>query len=55
MTLAKAGGGVRHVLRSHGLKRRTYPAWLAECGARTVRLRRPASLEAWVRAVTQAL
>jgi hypothetical protein len=55
MTLAKAWGGARHALRSHGLKRRTYPAWLAACGARTVRLRRRASPEAWVRAVTQAL
>ena len=55
MTLAKALGGARHVLRSHGQKRRAYPEWLAECGAHTVRLRRRTSVEAWVRAVAQAL
>jgi len=55
MTLAKAWGGARHVLRSHGLKRRTYCGWLAEYGGRSVRLSRPARVDAWVRAVTEAL
>jgi adenylate kinase family enzyme len=55
MTLAKAWSGARHVLRSHGLKRRTYPTWLADSGARIVRLTRPASVDNQVRAVTEAL
>jgi hypothetical protein len=55
MTLAKALGGARHVLRSHGQKRRAYPAWLAEQEAPIVRISRPAPTEAWVRAVSEAL
>jgi len=55
MTLAKALGGARHVLRSHGQKRRAYPAWLAELSAPTVRISRPAPADAWVRQVIEAL
>ncbi len=55
MTLAKAISGVRHVLRSHGEKRRAYPAWLAELEAPSVRIERPARLDDWVRTVTGAL
>jgi energy-coupling factor transporter ATP-binding protein EcfA2 len=36
MTLAKAIDGARHQLRSHGLKRGAYPAWLADCRQATV-------------------
>ena len=36
MTLAKAIDGARHQLRSHGLKRRAYPGWLAEHPQATV-------------------
>ena len=55
MTLARAWTGARHVLASHGQKRRAYPGWLAACGARTVRLTRSANVEAWVRAVVETL
>jgi hypothetical protein len=48
MTLAKAFGGVRHALRSHGLKRAVYPAWLAACEPTPyVRLRSKAELANW--------
>jgi hypothetical protein len=48
MTLAKAFGGVRHALRSHGLKRATYPAWLAACEPTPfVRLRSKAEMANW--------
>lgn len=55
MTLAKALGGARHVLRSHGRKRRAYPIWIAEAGARSVRISHAAPAEAWVRQVVEAL
>ncbi|HEY1751616.1 MAG TPA: hypothetical protein VGG29_10145 [Caulobacteraceae bacterium] len=55
MTLAKALTGVRHVLRSHGAKHAAYPAWLAESGARVVRIGRPAPTGDWVRTVAEAL
>ena len=55
MTLAKAFGGARHVLASHGQKRRAYPGWLAKAGARTVRITQPASVQQWVRRVAEAL
>lgn len=55
MTLAKAFGGARHVLRSHAQKRRAYPGWLAELDARVVRIGRPARLDRWVGDVTRAL
>jgi hypothetical protein len=55
MTLAKAMGGARHVLRSHGQKRRAYPAWLAEQAALVVRISRAAPTKAWVRMVIEAL
>jgi hypothetical protein len=55
MTLAKAWTGAQHVLRSHGQKQRSYPGWLAECGARSVRLTRSARVDDWVRAVAEAL
>jgi hypothetical protein len=49
MTLAKALGGVRHVLRSHALKRATYPAWLAALAPKpVVRLRSRAALSTWL-------
>ena len=55
MTLGRAFGGVQHVLRSHEQKRRTYPDWLAELDARTVRIARPAPTDEWVRTVIEAL
>lgn len=55
MTLAKALGGARHVLASHGLKRRAYPGWLAEAGARTLCIRRSAAIDEWVRMVVETL
>jgi hypothetical protein len=55
MTLAKALSGARHVLASHGQKRRAYPGWLAEAGARTVRISGRASVDQRVRAVLEAL
>ena len=49
MTFGKALGGVRHMIRSHGLKRRTYPGYLAEFpAARVVRLNSPAAVAAWL-------
>jgi len=50
MTLAKALGGAWHALRSHGLKRRTYPGWLAELGAGTqvLRIGSARALAAWL-------
>ncbi|HEY2707489.1 MAG TPA: hypothetical protein VGI95_05490 [Caulobacteraceae bacterium] len=49
MTLAKALSGVRHMLRSHGLKRRTYPDWLAALPATpVVRLRSSRELADWL-------
>jgi hypothetical protein len=49
MTLAKALGGVRHVLRSHGLKHSSYPTWLAACHPKpVVRLQTTAELAKWV-------
>ena len=55
MTLAKALSGARHVLRSHGQKRRAYPGWLGKLSAPTVRIARSAPIEAWVRQVVDAL
>jgi hypothetical protein len=55
MTLAKALGGVRHLLRSHGQKRRAYPGWLSQLDRPTVRIVRAASRDDWVRAVIEAL
>jgi energy-coupling factor transporter ATP-binding protein EcfA2 len=55
MTLAKALDGARHVLRSHGEKRRDYPGWLAHLEVPTVRISRPARLERWVGDVTRTL
>ena len=55
MTLAKALSGARHVLASHGLKRRAYPTWLAEAGAPTVRITRGAGVDEWVSDVAGAL
>lgn len=49
MTLAKALGGARHALASHGLKRRTYPGWLAELGgAQVVRIGSAKALARWL-------
>ena len=49
MTLGKAFGGMRHVLHSHGLKHRAYPAWLAACEPTpVVRLRSRAELADWL-------
>jgi hypothetical protein len=49
MTFGKAMDGVRHMIRSHGLKRRTYPAFLAERpSTRVVRLTSPAAVAAWL-------
>ena len=55
MTLAKALGGARHVLRSHGQKRRAYPGWLEQVSAGTMRIERPAPVDEWVRLVIEAL
>ena len=55
MTLAKTLTGARHVLRSHGQKRRDYPVWLAGQAATVVRLSRAAPTEGWVRQVIEAL
>lgn len=49
MTLAKALTGVRHAWRSHALKRRVYPAYLAELAPiSVVRLRSAAAARAWL-------
>lgn len=51
MTLKHAFAGARHALRSHGLKRRAYPAWL-EALERTevVRITSPGERERWLAA-----
>jgi len=55
MTLARALGGVRHVLRSHGLKHTVYPAWLAACGPKpVVRLRTRADLANWLAGLSRS-
>jgi hypothetical protein len=52
MTLGKALGGARHTLASHGLKRRTYPRWLAELGGTdVVRIRSAEALGRWLEGV----
>jgi hypothetical protein len=53
MTLAKAFGGARHALASHGLKRRTYPGWLAEldAGTQVVRIGSARALAAWLQSL----
>jgi hypothetical protein len=49
MTLAKAWSGWRHAARSHGLKRRTFPGWLAELeGVEVVRLTSRAEVRRWL-------
>ena len=49
MTLAKAFGGVRHVLRSHRLKHSVYPEWLAALEPTpVVRVRTRPELAKWV-------
>jgi hypothetical protein len=49
MTLAKALGGVRHVLRSHAMKHATYRAWLADYAPKpVVRLRTREALSDWL-------
>ena len=49
MTLAKALGGVRHVLRSHGVKHASYPAWLAAYAPKpVVRLQTRSALSNWL-------
>lgn len=49
MTLAKAGAGLRHILRSHGQKARDFPGWLADQrGKEVVRLRSHAQAAAWL-------
>lgn len=54
MTLGKAWSGIRHAATSNGLKRRTYPAMLAEFpGLKVVRLRSPAAVAAWLAAGPQ--
>lgn len=48
MTLSKAASGVRHAVRSHGLKRRTYPDALAAFPNLTViRIRSRRELARW--------
>jgi hypothetical protein len=55
MTLAKAFGGVRHVLRSHGLKHATYPAWFACLESKpVVRLRTRAESAKWLAGLTRS-
>jgi len=49
MTLAKAWSGLRHAANSHGLKRRTYPGYLAEIpSVAVVRLTSPDEVERWL-------
>lgn len=49
MTLVKALTGIRHTLRSHALKHRTYPAQLAEFPhLQVVRITAPRQLAAWL-------
>jgi len=49
MTLAKAWSGWRHAARSHGLKRRTFPGWLAELeGVTVVRLTSRRAARRWL-------
>jgi hypothetical protein len=56
MSLAKAWSGLRHVLRSHGLKRRTYPGWLGELtSTEVVRLRSRREAAAWLDKVDAAV
>src|SRR5262249_10317175 len=50
MTLAKALDGARHVIRSHGQKRQTYPGLLAEYpDLQVVRIRSQRDLEKWLK------
>jgi hypothetical protein len=52
MTLAKAIGGVRHVLRSHRLKHSLYPEWLADFEPTPVmRMRTRSELARWTGAL----
>ena len=49
MTLTKALTGIRHALRSHALKHRTYPAQLAEFPhLKVVRITAPRELTTWL-------
>jgi hypothetical protein len=49
MTFGKALGGVRHTLRSHRLKRRTYPGFLeGRPTTKVVRLTSPRQIAAWL-------
>lgn len=49
MTLYKAWSGVRHVLASHGLKRRAYPGWLSALeGVAVVRLSSRRAAARWL-------
>jgi hypothetical protein len=49
MTFAKALTGIRHTLRSHALKHRTYPAQLAEFPhLQIVRIASPRALTLWL-------
>jgi hypothetical protein len=50
MTLRKAFDGALHALASHGLKRRTYPGWLASLDRTpVVRLASPGAAARWLR------
>jgi hypothetical protein len=49
MTLGKAATGVRHIWRSHGLKRATFPGFLAAYPPRkVVRLSSQSAVDAWL-------
>jgi hypothetical protein len=49
MTLIKALTGIRHTIRSHALKHRTYPGQLAEFpNLQVVRITAPRQLAAWL-------
>ncbi|HRF49074.1 MAG TPA: (d)CMP kinase [Anaerolineales bacterium] len=55
MTWLRAWSGVRHAARSHGLKRRLYPGWLAAVqGAITVRLTEQRSIDDWLCGLSNA-
>lgn len=52
MTLGRALSGVRHGLRTHRLKRRTYPAMLGRfLGVQVLRFRRPRDAALWLAAL----
>jgi hypothetical protein len=54
MTLQRALSGLRHALKSYGVKRRNYPQWLAELsGVPSYRFGTSSEAEAWLQGLNQ--